>query len=192
MIQPPTRPVSARRILAAVMLAALCAFAAAPAPAQDAPAPADAATTPTAAAATAAETTATLPADASTSPVLATLTRQDPATSATVIIEELAVGAGDEVVKGRTAHLHYAGWVRGGVLIDNSRIRPLPFPLGAKLGENPPRLIPGMEMGIEGMKVGGHRRIIIPPELGYGPVDRGEIPGNSTLVFEVELVKVSD
>lgn len=191
MIQTSTRPVSARRILAAVMLAALCAFAAAPALAQDA-APADPATTPTATAGSAPETTATLPADASTSPVLATLTKQDPATSATVIIEELAVGAGDEAVKGRTAHIHYAGWVRGGVLIDNSRIRPLPFPLGAKLGETPPRLIPGMEMGIEGMKVGGHRRIIIPPELGYGSVDRGEIPGNSTLVFEVELVKVSD
>ena len=190
MIQSTARPASAPRILAAAMLAALTALAALPARAQDDAAAADAATTPTAA--SAAATTAPAASDASTSPVLATLTKQDPASSATVVIEELVIGTGDEAVKGRTAHLHYAGWVKGGVLIDNSRIRPLPFPLSAKLGENPPRLIPGMELGIEGMKVGGHRRIIIPPELGYGSVDRGEIPANSTLLFEVELVKVTD
>ncbi len=101
--------------------------------------------------------------------------------------ETLAEGDGDMAVPGRSVTVHYTGWLTNGTKFDSShdRVEPFTFRLGA--GE----VIKGWDEGVEGMKVGGKRKLTIPPKLGYGrfgspPV----IPGNATLVFEVELLKV--
>ena len=70
------------------------------------------------------------------------------------------------------------------------RIKFVPKPFNLVLGTNV--LVPGMEQGIVGMKVGGVRRITIPPELGYGARAMGDLPPNSTLIFEVELVAMQE
>ena len=101
--------------------------------------------------------------------------------------ETIAEGDGDMAVPGRSVTVHYTGWLTNGTKFDSShdRVEPFTFRLGA--GE----VIKGWDEGVEGMKVGGKRKLTIPPKLGYGrfgspPV----IPGNATLVFEVELLKV--
>lgn len=102
-------------------------------------------------------------------------------------IEELKLGAGAEAVKGKKVSVHYVGTLTTGAKFDSSRDRGAPF--GFTLGAG--QVIEGWDKGVAGMKVGGLRRLTIPPELGYGragypPV----IPPNSTLVFEVELLGV--
>jgi FKBP-type peptidyl-prolyl cis-trans isomerase len=102
------------------------------------------------------------------------------------------VGEGDEAVAGTTVEVHYTGWLQTetgekGKKFDSSKDRnqPFPFPLGGG------RVIKGWDEGVAGMKVGGNRELIIPPELGYG--DRGAgnvIPPGATLIFEVDLLKV--
>ncbi len=101
------------------------------------------------------------------------------------------VGTGDVAVKGATLEMHYTGWLyqggKRGKKFDSSLDsgRPFSFRLGA--GE----VIEGWDQGIEGMRVGGKRELIIPPQLGYGP--RGappDIPPNATLDFEVQLLAV--
>lgn len=102
-------------------------------------------------------------------------------------IEELVVGTGAEAVTGKTVKVHYTGWLTDGKKFDSSLDRgtPFAFPLGAG------RVIQGWDRGVVGMKVGGKRKLTIPPELGYGSRGfPGAIPPNSTLVFEVELVSV--
>ncbi len=102
------------------------------------------------------------------------------------------VGTGDEAVKGATVEVHYTGWLyeKGarGQKFDSSRDRnqPFRFPLGGG------RVIKGWDEGVAGMKVGGKRELIIPPELGYGAqgAGGGAIPPNATLNFDVELLKV--
>jgi len=99
-------------------------------------------------------------------------------------------GNGAEAVKGSNVEVHYTGWLyedgKRGNQFDSSVARgPFRFQLGAR------RVIAGWEEGVAGMKVGGKRELIIPPQLGYG--DReipGVIPAGSTLSFEVELLKV--
>ena len=103
-------------------------------------------------------------------------------------VEDLQVGTGAEAVAGKKVTVHYTGTLTDGSKFDSSldRGRPFDFPLGAG------RVIKGWDEGVAGMKVGGKRRLTIPPELGYGA--RGfppVIPPNSTLVFEVELLGVS-
>src|SRR5262245_5029589 len=102
------------------------------------------------------------------------------------------VGTGADAVKGATVEVHYTGWLyvdgKRGNKFDSSvdRGRPFSFPLGAG------RVIKGWDEGVEGMKVGGKRELIIPPDLGYGSrAIEGAIPANSTLNFEVELLKVT-
>ncbi len=102
-------------------------------------------------------------------------------------ITDHEVGSGDEAVAGKTVHVHYTGTLTDGSKFDSSvdRGQPFSFPLGAG------RVIQGWEKGIAGMKVGGKRRLEVPPDMGYG--DRGfppVIPPNSTLIFEVELLGV--
>ncbi len=101
-------------------------------------------------------------------------------------IEDLAVGEGREAKRGDVVEVHYTGWLTDGKKFDASVGRePFSFTLGA--GE----VIQGWDRGVAGMKVGGKRKLTIPPELGYG--DRGfpgAIPPRSTLVFEVELLDV--
>lgn len=99
-------------------------------------------------------------------------------------IEDLVVGTGTEAQKGNTASLHYTGTLLNGTVFDSSYNRGTPFSF--TLGEN--SVIQGWEQGILGMKVGGKRKLVIPPDLAYGPIARGPIPANSTLVFEVELL----
>jgi FKBP-type peptidyl-prolyl cis-trans isomerase len=102
------------------------------------------------------------------------------------------VGTGDVAMKGNTVSVHYTGWLyvdgKRGAKFDSSLDRNMPFQfrLGAR------EVIPGWDEGVEGMKIGGKRELIIPPDLGYGAKGfPGAIPPNSTLNFEVELLKVS-
>lgn len=107
---------------------------------------------------------------------------------------DLQVGTGTDAQKGRNLTVHYTGWLYDhtkpdmkGRMFDSSRDRgPFNFQLGAG------QVIPGWDQGFDGMKIGGRRRLIIPPSLGYG-VDGaggGIIPPNATLLFEMELLEV--
>jgi FKBP-type peptidyl-prolyl cis-trans isomerase len=102
----------------------------------------------------------------------------------TVGIEELQPGSGAEARAGAPVEVHYTGWLLDGTQFDSSRARgPFRFTLGA--GE----VIKGWDQGVAGMKVGGRRRLTVPPELGYGMRGfPGVIPPQATLVFEVELL----
>lgn len=106
---------------------------------------------------------------------------------------ELKVGTGESAGPGNMVSVHYTGWLQNadgsrGKKFDSSRDRgePIEFPLGTG------KVIKGWDEGINGMKVGGRRRLVIPPAIAYGSrnVGNGTIPPNSTLIFEVELVKV--
>ena len=96
-------------------------------------------------------------------------------------------GTGTEAVAGKRVEVHYSGYLTDGTKFDASydRGEPFSFPLGAG------RVIKGWDQGVAGMKVGGKRKLTIPPALGYGASGAGNvIPPNATLVFEVELLKV--
>jgi len=102
-------------------------------------------------------------------------------------IQELKVGEGAEAKSGQTVDVHYTGWLLDGTKFDSSvdRGKPFSFRLGA--GE----VISGWDEGVLGMKVGGKRKLRIPPERGYGARGAGGvIPPNATLVFDVELLGV--
>jgi len=109
-------------------------------------------------------------------------------------INDLAAGSGDAITAGQTAVVHYTGWLydaaapeHKGTKFDSSRDhgQPFRFPVGGG------RVIKGWDQGVVGMQVGGQRRLIVPPSLGYG--DRGAggvIPGGASLVFDVELLAI--
>jgi FKBP-type peptidyl-prolyl cis-trans isomerase FkpA len=102
-------------------------------------------------------------------------------------IEDLNVGTGAEATAGKKVKVHYTGWLANGTKFDSSKDRddPFEFPLGAG------RVIKGWDEGVQGMKVGGKRKLTIPPGLGYGARGAGGvIPPDATLVFEVELLAV--
>ncbi len=107
---------------------------------------------------------------------------------------ELKPGTGAEVAAGQTAVVHYTGWLfadgapdNKGRKFDSSRDRNDPFAFRVGGGQ----VIKGWDQGVAGMKVGGERRLVIPPELGYGSRGAGGvIPGGATLVFDVELVAI--
>ncbi len=112
-----------------------------------------------------------------------------------LIITDTKIGTGKEATVGATVFMHYSGWLyrplaknMHGKLFDSSipRGEPLDFVLGAG------RVIKGWDQGIKGMKVGGKRTLIIPSELAYGsrPSPGSNIPPNSALIFDVELVDV--
>ncbi len=113
----------------------------------------------------------------------------------TVLVTDVVPGVGEEALPGKVVIVHYTGWLydpvakdHRGRKFDSSRDRgqPLSFPLGAG------RVIRGWEQGLPGMKVGGTRRLVIPPSLAYGArgAGNGVIPPNATLLFDVELLAV--
>ncbi len=101
-------------------------------------------------------------------------------------IHDFALGTGDVVSAGDIATVHYTGWLASGSKFDSSvdRNDPFSFRLGVR------GVILGWDEGVEGMRVGGKRQLVIPPALGYGLQGAGSIPPNSTLVFEIELLDV--
>ena len=111
-----------------------------------------------------------------------------PTTPSGLIIEDVTVGEGAVAATGQKVTVHYTGWLTNGTKFDSSKDRndPFDFPLGGG------RVIKGWDEGVQGMKVGGKRKLTIPPALGYGARGAGgTIPPNATLVFEVELLGVA-
>lgn len=100
--------------------------------------------------------------------------------------EDIKIGEGKEAQAGKKLTVNYVGTLLDGTKFDSSydRGQPFTFTLGAG------RVIEGWEKGLLGMKVGGKRRLVIPPEMGYGDRQVGNIPPNSALIFEVELLSV--
>ena len=113
-------------------------------------------------------------------------------TASGLIIDELVVGEGKPAAAGQNVTVYYTGWLMyggaAGKKFDSSRDRKDPFVFRLAGGE----VIKGWDEGVQGMKVGGSRKLTIPPELGYGARGAGGvIPANATLIFEVELLGVS-
>jgi len=110
-----------------------------------------------------------------------------PGTPSGLIVEDINIGEGAAAAAGQKVTVHYTGWLTNGAKFDSSKDRndPFVFPLGGG------RVIKGWDEGVQGMKVGGKRKLTIPPALGYGSRGAGSvIPPNATLVFEVELLGV--
>ena len=102
--------------------------------------------------------------------------------------KDTLVGDGAEVTPGKTVSVHYTGWLQNGVKFDSSLDRGQPFSLNVGLGQ----VIAGWDEGLVGMKEGGKRLLVIPPELGYGAAGSPPvIPPNATLIFEVEVLEVN-
>lgn len=107
-------------------------------------------------------------------------------------VTDVTVGSGQEVVAGKQVSVHYTltlnGWKeQGGKVVDSSKDRGRPFQYTAAGGQ----VIKGWDQGVMGMRVGGTRKIIVPPHLGYGAQGAGSaIPGNSTLYFAIDLLNV--
>lgn len=102
-------------------------------------------------------------------------------------VEDLTIGNGDEAVAGKRVQVHYTGTLTDGSKFDSSLDRGTPFEFVLGAGQ----VIQGWDQGVAGMKVGGQRRLTVPPEMGYGA--RGfppVIPPNSTLIFDVQLLGV--
>ncbi len=112
------------------------------------------------------------------------------ASAANVKITDTKPGSGTEAVKGKNVTVHYDGYLsekgEKGKKFDSSKSRgPFTFGLGAH------QVIEGWEAGVQGMKVGGQRTLVIPPEMGYGAAGAGGvIPPNAELIFDIELLDV--
>jgi len=109
-------------------------------------------------------------------------------TASGLTIEDTVIGEGATAASGRDVTVHYAGWLADGTQFDSSKEKqdPFEFTLGKK------EVMDGWEEGLRGMKVGGTRKLTVPPELAYGEAGAGDvIPPNETLTFEVELLRVS-
>jgi FKBP-type peptidyl-prolyl cis-trans isomerase len=123
---------------------------------------------------------------AAATPVSADASAAANAAAPKVEMQDTVVGKGAEAVNGKSVTVHYTGTLKDGTKFDSSvdRKEPFTFTLGAG------QVIKGWEQGILGMKVGGKRKLTIPPELAYGANAVGAIPANSTLIFDVELLEV--
>ena len=106
---------------------------------------------------------------------------------ADLIIEELALGKGNACKAGDHVSMHYTGWLTNGKKFDSSVDRNDPFNFQLGVGQ----VIPGWDQGVDGMQVGGKRKLTIPSKLAYGEMGAGGIiPPNATLVFDVELLGI--
>lgn len=101
-------------------------------------------------------------------------------------VEDVKEGTGSAVKSGDTVLIHYSGYLEDGTKFDNSIDSGQPFETQIGAGS----VIKGWDLGVPGMKVGGKRRLTIPPELGYGEAGAGPIPPNSTLIFDLELMGI--
>jgi FKBP-type peptidyl-prolyl cis-trans isomerase FkpA len=110
-----------------------------------------------------------------------------PTGGGTLVIEDLVVGTGATAVAGDTLTVHYVGTLTNGTKFDSSYDRGTPFVFRLGAGQ----VIAGWDQGVPGMKVGGKRRLTIPPDLAYGSRGQGVIPPNATLLFDVELVSIA-
>jgi FKBP-type peptidyl-prolyl cis-trans isomerase len=128
------------------------------------------------------------------SPGQAGATATSTASDSNVQAQDVTVGTGAQATPGMTVSVLYAGKLQNGTIFDSSAAhnnQPLTFTLGAQ------GLIPGFQIGVNGMKEGGERVMVVPPTLGYGaqdvkdPTGKVIIPANSPLIFDVKLVKVS-
>jgi peptidylprolyl isomerase len=101
---------------------------------------------------------------------------------------DVAIGTGKLAEAGKVFSVHYTGWLLDGTKFDSSRDKnkPLSFEQGKR------KVIPGWDAGFEGMRVGGKRRLFIPYQLAYGEKGRGKIPPKAELIFDVELMDVTD
>ncbi len=110
-------------------------------------------------------------------------------TTSGLYYQDLQVGDGTEAVAGTAATVHYEGFLANGTKFDSSRDRDEPFTFGVGAGS----VIAGFDEGVRGMQVGGMRKLVLPPELAYGEQGAGTvIPPNATLVFDVELLAVTE
>jgi len=100
---------------------------------------------------------------------------------------DITVGTGATAVNGDTVTVNYVGTLTNGTKFDSSYDRKQPFTFRLGAGQ----VIAGFDQGTLGMRVGGKRKLTIPPSLGYGINPQGSIPGNSTLIFEVDLVSIA-
>jgi FKBP-type peptidyl-prolyl cis-trans isomerase FkpA len=108
-------------------------------------------------------------------------------TSTGLKYEDLVEGKGDAANAGQAVSVHYTGWLTDGTKFDSSKDRGQPFSFTLGKGA----VIKGWDEGVQGMKVGGKRKLTIPAHLGYGSRGAGSvIPPNATLIFEVELLKI--
>ncbi|MGD8278866.1 MAG: FKBP-type peptidyl-prolyl cis-trans isomerase [Gemmatimonadota bacterium] len=107
-------------------------------------------------------------------------------TASGLYIQDVMVGSGAEARTGNTVRVTYSGWLHDGTLFDSSTdpANPLVFLLGGGI------VIPAWDEGLVGMRVGGLRKLIVPPSLGYGNRSVGPIPANAVLVFDVALVRI--
>jgi FKBP-type peptidyl-prolyl cis-trans isomerase FkpA len=105
-------------------------------------------------------------------------------TSSGLYLQDVRAGAGEVAKAGDTVRLLYAGYLPDGTLVEAilDEARTPPFVLGSG------RIIPGWEEGIPGMRVGGMRKLVIPPDLGFGATGRAPVPPNAILVFDIELL----
>lgn len=101
-------------------------------------------------------------------------------------IEDIKIGEGVEVSGGDYMTIHYRGTLEDGTVFDSSYERGAPFKTRIGVGQ----VIEGWDMGVPGMKVGGKRKLTIPAALAYGDREIGSIPAGSTLIFEVELIRI--
>lgn len=103
-----------------------------------------------------------------------------------VVVDDVVLGGGAEAVSGKTVRVHYVGRLENGQEFDNSEKRSEPFEFTIGAGE----VISGWEEGLVGMKEGGERTLVIPPQFGYGNHAVGPIPANATLLFSIKLIDV--
>jgi FKBP-type peptidyl-prolyl cis-trans isomerase len=110
-----------------------------------------------------------------------------PSSDGSLVVQDLVVGAGATAATFDVVTVNYVGTLTNGTKFDSSydRNQPLTFRLGAG------SVIAGWDQGVVGMRVGGKRRLTIPPSLGYGSQPQGPIPANSTLIFEIELLSIA-